>query len=717
MRVIFASAAVLGGVLCLLGPLLAVETKTWDQSSMADFENGTLTRLSLSSEGRLTLAPAVRELADASVTFLWALARDSKGNIYAGGGGLGGGKSKLLVIDPQGHSRTLAELEGVAVQALAVDAQDRIYAATSPDGRVYRVDAAGKADVFYDPKTKYIWALAFGRNGDLFVATGDQGEIHRVTPAGAGSVFFRTDETHARSLAVDKEGNLIVGTDPDGLILRVTPAGEGFVLYQTPKREVTAVAVAKDDTIYASAVNNRGQSTPPVNNAPPPAANPAQVARPAQPSPLTITTNPPALTGGSEVYHILADGYPRRVWTHPQDLVYALAFDERDRLVAGTGNRGAIYRIDSDHSYTRLLALEPTQVTGLLGAPGGTVYAVTGNIGKVFAIGPGLERSGTFESEILDSGAFSYWGRLMSEPASSSSVVWETRSGNLNRAQKSWSPWAAVMGGRIASPSARFLQYRATLISGAEISAVHIAHQMKNVAPVIEDAEITPANYRFPAPAPPGTPATPTLTLPALGRKSPAPAIPDSPSSATLNWAKGYIGARWTASDENGDTLSYRVEIRGMNETTWKVIRDKIRERYFSFDSTAFPDGRYVLRITATDAPSNPPDQALSTSRETDPFLIDNTPPELSELTANPVNGKLELRFHAKDALSWLGKAEYSVNGGDWMVVEPTTLLSDSTEHDYRTMLDLTPGETTVAVRVSDEQDNQALAKIIVMRN
>ena len=102
---------------------------------MADFEKGSLTRLSLSSDGGLTLAPAVKEIFDPSVTFLWAIARDSKGNIFAGGGGLGGTKAKLFQVDPAGKTKTLAELDGMAIQAIAIDRQDRVYAATSPDGK------------------------------------------------------------------------------------------------------------------------------------------------------------------------------------------------------------------------------------------------------------------------------------------------------------------------------------------------------------------------------------------------------------------------------------------------------------------------------------------------------------------------------------------------------------------------------------------------------
>jgi hypothetical protein len=713
--------AVTAAMLCLLAPLGAVETKTWEQSAMADFDKGVIKRLSLASDGRLTLAPTVKELADPAETFLWAVARDSKGNVYAGGGGLGGGKAKLTVIDAQGRSKTLAELDGLAVQAVAIDRQDRVYAATSPDGKVYRVDAAGKTEVFYDPKTKYIWALVFAPSGDLFVAAGDTGEIHRVTATGAGSVFFRSGETHVRSLAIDSSGNLIAGTDPAGLVLRVSPQGQGFVLYQSPKREITTVAVAANGDIYAAAAGTRPAVAPPP--APPPApvaqqqnaaAGAVQVTvRPAQPATGAVAP-PPAITGGSDLYRIQADGYPRKIWSHAQDLIYALAFDVQGRVLAATGNHGALYRIDSDHLYTRLLNLEPTQITGLAAGPGGALYAVTGNIGKVFALGPGLESSGTFESDVLDGAAFSYWGRIAHQPESDAGLSFETRSGNLNRTENNWSPWAKLSAGRIASPAARFLQYRLTLSAPAELNQVSVAYQMKNVAPVIGELEITPANYRFPAPAATPAAANPPITLPVLGSKPSTNVASEAANTPALNWAKGFLGARWLASDENGDTLLFTVEIRGKNETAWKLIRDKVRERYVSFDSAAFPDGEYVVRVTASDAPSNPPADALSGSRETAPFLIDNTPPEISGLAASPSGARLQVRFHVKDALSVLGKAEYSVNGGDWTVAEPTTRLTDATEHDYRLEIDKPAGEATIAVRAEDSYANQGVAKIVV---
>ncbi len=717
---------------CQLG---AVETVTWRQASSADFEQGEIKNLSLRSDGLLSLAPVFNEILDSSSPYLWALAEDSKGNVYAGGGGPGSPGARVYVISPEGKSRVLAELDALEVHALAVDRSDRLYAATSPDGKVYRIGADGKPVLFYDPAAKYIWALAFDAGGNLFVATGDQGLIHRVTPEGKGAVFYRTDETHARSLAIDGKGNLIVGTEPGGLILRISQSGEGFVLHQAAKREITSVAVAKDGSVYAAGVGNKQPAVaPPVITAPPqaPAQSPGTITVPAaaaqQPAvpPPTLTTPTVTIAGGSEVYRVYPDGYARRVWSNAQDIVYSISFDAQARPLLGTGNRGKIYRLDSDVLYTALVDATPTQVTDLYTGRQGRVYAATGNIGKVYRIGPTLEKEGSIESDVYDADLFSLWGRLNYRGVANGGVVRaETRSGNMDRPRKDWSPWAVVTldaegGGRVTSPRARFLQWRLTLQASAagaspDVQAVYVAYLPRNVAPVVEEIETTPANYRFPPQSLTLTPSK-SITLQPLGRsRRPSPPIPASESPVTMQYEKGQIGARWAASDENDDALLYKVEIRGVQETEWKLLKDKVKEKHLSWDSTAFPDGEYVIRVTATDAPDNPPGQELTGQLVSESFLIDNTPPEITGPSATRSAGKLVVRWKAKDALSAIQKAEYSVDGGDWLVVEPTTKVSDSSEHEYELSLEGIPaGEHTIAVRVSDDYDNQAVAKAVV---
>ena len=94
----------------------------------------------------------------------------------------------------------MAEFDALEIHAIAVDSKDRVYAATSPDGKIYRMSANGKSEVFYDPKQKYIWAMLCDPAGNLFVATGDQGEIHKVTPDGKGQRLLQ-DRRNACALA------------------------------------------------------------------------------------------------------------------------------------------------------------------------------------------------------------------------------------------------------------------------------------------------------------------------------------------------------------------------------------------------------------------------------------------------------------------------------------------------------------------------------------
>ena len=395
--------------------------------------------------------------------------------------------------------------------------------------------------MFYSPKQKYIWAMAFDSKGNLFVATGDQGEIHKVTPDGKGSVFFKTDETHVRSMAVDSKDDLIVGTDPGGLVLRVTPSGEGFVLYQMPKREVTSVAVAKDGTIYAAAVGTKQASLPGAVSAPvQQASTPTTVAAPGAtitvtpqraiaPPPASIST-PAGVRGGSDVYRIDPNGSPHQVWSHSQDVVYAIGFDSSGRVLLGAGNKGTIYRIESPTRYTSLLTMPATQITAFQQGHNGHLYAATGNVGKVYDIGPGLEHQGTLESDVFDSSMYSLWGRLSFEAnLNGGEVGLETRSGNLDQPQKNWSPWSAAItngkGGRIAAPAARFVQWKATLTAAGsghspELESVDVAYLPKNVEPSITTVEITPPNYRFPPPLAPILAVTQNLNLPPLGKRT-----------------------------------------------------------------------------------------------------------------------------------------------------------------------------------------------------
>jgi len=726
------SGLLLALAIALSLPARAVETKYWQENDETAFDKGTLKNVSLRSDGRLSLAPEVNEVYDTSVPYLWTIARDSKGNLYTGGGSSGNDNAKLFEISPSGKAKVLAAVPGLEIHTIAVNARDEIFAATNPDGKVWLIGRDGKTQVWFDPHTRYIWALAFDSHGNLYVATGDEGKVFRVTPDRKGSVFFNTQDTNARSLAVDKDDNVIVGTDPSGLILRVSPSGTGFVLHESARKEISALAIASNGILYAAANGTKqagGAPAPPPPQAATPAPAPSaaigqlgvKVAAPATSPPAAL--GPPTLAGGSDVYRIEPDGSPRRVWTSAQSLIYAIAFDANGLPLLGTGNSGRVYRLDNDILSTILLDVPPTQITAFVPGSNGLLYAVTGNIGKVYRIGPGQSNSGTYDSDVFDAVQFSHWGQFSMQGVTKGLAV-STRSGNVNRTQNNWSAWAPVhleadpgcescANGKVTSPAARFVQYRLELTGSGAVNEVDLAWLPKNVAPVIEQIEIAPANYRFPAPvaALPSSPSPATITLPALGTHhatSVAPVVEPASIAQALTYSKGTIGARWAASDENGDLLIYRVEIRGIHQPNWLPLRDKVREKYLDIDSTAFPDGEYELRVTASDAPGNPEGQALTASLVSDPFLIDNTPPVITNLTATHA----AIRWHARDARSNIVRAEFSINGGEWKMAAPIGGLFDSVEADFDVPASTSPGDV-VAARVIDDFDNTTVSSIV----
>jgi hypothetical protein len=721
----FLAAAALS---CVLLP--AVETKTWTQTEASEFEKGVLQGLALASNGRLTLAPVFDELFDPGVPHLWSVAVGKDGTVFAGGA-----EGRVFVIDSAGKGRLLVKLDGGAVYALAAQPNGDLLAAVSPDARIFRIDAKGQATLLHTSTAKYIWALWVEQQGTLLAATGEPGQIHRIGANGQAAVVFDSGEAHVRSLTADGKGSLVVGTEPGGLVIRVDAAGKGFILHQTGKREVTALTLGADGTIWAAASGRRSAlplpapvPAPAIPAQPRPAAAPAA---PGQPTPTAAATstppptmgpNPAALAGGSEIWRILPDGEPRLAWSHSQDVVYALALDGRGRTVAGTGNQGLVIRIESDSLSTRIADAEPSQVTALAVLPSGALAVAAANPGRLYRLGPQLQKDGSIESDVLDAGMFTYWGRLRYEAElRGGSVTLETRSGNTERPGLHWSAYQPVRD-RVASPSARFLGWRATLKAAPdgqspELSLVEVAYQSKNVAPAVELVEMTPMGYRFPQASALSSSGS-TLTLPPIGqpRRSTPPAASAQPSgSVTMNSAHSWRGARWKAADPNGDSLQFKLEIRGVEEREWKLLKSELEENRYSWDTTAFADGRYRLRVTATDQADNYPGQGLTASAESEPFVIDNTPPEVRNLTARIEGTKIRLRFQAADALSALASAEYSINGGAWVAVAPTTGITDSSVHDYAVEVDKPAGaEFTIAVKVVDEGDNVAVHKTVL---
>jgi hypothetical protein len=748
----------------------AEHTRTWRQASYEDFLKGTPHGIAIRSDGGLELAPKFSVIADADAPYLWSLRLDSKGALYAAGGS----PARVFRFDASSSSSATSkptavfESTDLVAQAIAFDSKGILYVATSPDGKVYRVSSSGEKAVFFDPKAKYIWDLAFGPDGVLYVATGDKGQIFAVPPDGKGELFYASDEAHIRVLAFDAHNNLLAGTEPSGRILRVTrattksastdkdlPASEGFVLYETSKREVTALAVAPDGKIYAAAVGEKqhGITQPPTTVI-------------TTPQGTTTITGGAVVTGGqpqgqapfipfpqqltSSIYRLSADGAPEELWTSREELVYSLAVNSDGRVLAGTGNTGTLLAIDGHGVFAQLAKSGSSQITGITRTSSGKLFLCTANPGKVFSLGPDYEAEGNYESRSFDAQLFSQWGRLDwwgarvstnekssaktgSKGAASSDhprVEFFVRSGNTEDPGKEWSRWYGPYtkpGSSTDCPAARFVQWKALIRDGHPgdgIDWVGLAYLPRNVAPVIDAIAVQDPGVRVQSTIimQPGQQQNVTLRMPqtsnptgvVISQSSSSPKFEQPPQGVR---EKGYQSVLWNAHDENDDDLRYAIYFRGENETEWKLLKDKLDQKFYSWDSTALPDGAYYLKIVATDAPSNPPALALTAERETERFVVDNTPPTVSELQANPARASgVTIKFVARDATSSIERAQYSVDGGNWIIVVPTGGISDAPEEHYEfSVAGLPSGEHTIGVRAYDRFENVGSGKTTVV--
>lgn len=693
---------------------LAQGTRTWEQSKFDDFEKGTPKGVAIRSDGTLELAPAMKQVYTTPSTYIWAIASDDRGNVYAAAGA----PARVYRITPEGQATVILAPSELQVQALAVDKSGVVYAATSPEGKVYRIEprtypvaAAAKpsappapagaqqnnaaaannaapldpnynSSIYFDPKTKYIWALAIGPDGRLYVATGDRGEIFRVDRVNTGSVFFKSDEAHIRAIVFDPKGNLIAGSDGSGLIYRISPAGEAFVLYSAPKKEITALALDAQGNIYAAGAGEKR------------AANANQMGSPSNPILATPTgfINPAGTPGnivpqiplpgmgatGSEIYRIAPDGSPKRLWSSREDLVYALGFDAEGHLLAGTGNKGKIYSIDSASQFTDLLKMSANQVIGFARGLNGATYAATSNLGKIFALQNSVLRDGTFESDVFDARIFSRWGRL--EARNTGNVEYFARSGNVDNPDRNWSTWKKIdlqKDPLFDAPSARFIQWRAILHSGNPapmMDSVRVNYLPKNVAPEVDDVSVQ-VGYRFQA--------TPRTVAQAASSNEQASQQAAMMQNVTPQRDRDSIAVRWTAHDENDDQLSSSIFYRGDNETRWKLLKNDLADRFYTFDAGLLPDGEYTIRIIASDEPAHSPEEASSGTRESSRFEVDNTPPAIFNLAAVVDAGQLHIIFTANDSFSVIRRAEFSIDAGDWQFVAPVGEISDSRQENY----------------------------------
>jgi len=688
------------------------EPSFWTVNSKSEILQGQARGVAIADDGTILLAPKLQKIFDTDQPYIWSSAIDSFGNLYIGTGNEG----KVFKVDKNGKATVIADFQELFVTAIAVSKDGKIFAATSPDGKVYQIDQNGKVEIYFNPKQKYIWALAVLADSSLAVATGEKGRIYVVKKVGdepEKSVFFQTKESHITCLTTDREGNLYAGTDPSGLVIKFSREGKPFALLDSSLREIRGLSVASDGSLYVLALS---ESVANLKASADQSTNSSYEAEEKAASSDYSATKPPKSKydlsdSKAVVYKIEANGSNKIIWNSSSIAGFSIVATD-DAVFIGTSDKGRIYEIFSNSGKEILLSQTDEGQVSTLIADGNRLLATSSNQGKVYEISQREKFSeGVYESRVFDAKVATSWGRIRWR--ANGDVVFQTRSGNTKKPDETWSNWIDVAkegnSGRIQSPKARFFQWRVILRNPiASVSEVKVSYLPDNIAPEITSIQVLPPNIgllpnqQFPV--------DPNSEV--AGIDPQALGIPQQSIPPRRVFQRGAVALQWTAEDRNSDKLVYSIYYKEVGESTFKILKENMTENFYTVDGTSLADGNYVFKIVASDSPSNPPEKALTGERITEPIQIDNTAPVVNVMSKNITQNKARIIFEAVEATTYIVRAEYSINGGEWKRIYPEDGISDSQKETYILEVALDQPEISVTLRVFDLNGNAGIGKV-----
>jgi hypothetical protein len=676
-----APLALLVAIAAWTGHAGAVGTRTFELDTIEKLSGGDLKGTSVSSDGVVRAGWSLGSVPLADTSASWSVVPFADGVLV----GVTDGKVMRVAAD---HATVFAETGAAAVTALAIGAGGAVFAATIPDGKIFRV-TQGKAELFATlPDVHNIWALAYDKKrGDLFAAVGPEGRVFRVAPNGASSVYLTTDEPNLVSLSLGPNGELYAGSSGRGLLYRVTGPGRAQVVYDFPgdtATEVRAIAVARSGAVYV--VDNE-YSEPP---------DPARRSLTSGRSAAGPTTAARPKPGKGALYRFDTRDRPEKMMHHDEFHYMSLALDDGDRPYVGTGVEGRVYSVDDAHVVTLVCDTDERQVGALLVTGGGkqpvSGYVASSDPAVVHRI---LGRGGAdsiWTSKPLDSGLRARFGRLTFR--TSGPIEVSTRTGNTAIPEATWSEWSPPVAnaGTIASPPGRYVQVRARWAGdpNAELSDVIVPFVTENVRPIVLEVGAQPRT----------------------GVRESKEGLPASGGEPPKH--DSVVKVSWKVENPDNDQLRYRVAFRREGQAQWRdVVRPEevLTKSEVDWDTLALPEGKYRLRVEASDEIANPPESVQKHALESAPVTIDNTPPVFRALG---LTGR-RLRARVTDGVGPIVRVEVAIDGRlEWRPLAPADGVFDSADEEVDS--DVTslvpPGSHIVAVRAFDEAGNAVTQEV-----
>jgi hypothetical protein len=672
----FISACVLAGLVlgAFVTPALAVGTRTFELRKGEDFKGGDLQGVAVDSSGEVRAGFNLGQVPATDATTIWSALALKDGSVLLGTGNDG----KILVFDGA-TVKVAAETGALVVTSLVEGWGGAVFAGTLPDGEVWKY-AGGKATKLAKLEgAEHVWQLAFDpKTKSLFAATGPQGKLFRIDQQGAAQVYFDAPEQHLMSVAVAPDGTVYTGASDKAKLYKIAGPGRAGVLYDFGRTEVRAIAVTDKGEVYAAANEVKpGTFTPSrkgVTNAATPAAK------------------PPKTTGKGTLYRFDVDGTPEQLLDDKDDYFTSLALGDDGKPYVGTGAEGRVYTVDKNHDEVLVADVEERQVSALI-LRGKQRFVVASDPAVMHPVRGVGGADAVWTSKVLDAGLRAHFGRL--DWVAAGQIELSTRSGNTLEPDDTWSPWSAPTATvtEVKSPAARFLQVRARFSRdpNAVLSSVTIPFVTDNLRAVVTSIEAE------------GAPSSLSTGVESSGG-------PPSKKSGTT------VSLKWKVENPDKDELRYKLQYRLIGTTNWFELldpRETLTKMAYSWETADLPEGRYRVRVTATDEISNPPDRVRHHEFESGIILVDNTPPTVPDLE---ITGK-RLRGTAVDGVGPIARIEASVTGSDeWVPFFPKDGVFDQAREAFDADISaLAPnGHLLLSVRVYDRAGNFVVRNVAI---
>jgi sugar lactone lactonase YvrE len=725
----------------------------WRHATAADFRTGKLEGVTVTSFGDVRLAPRLTKVAESAEPYFWSLAPGEDGSVYAGSGDNG----VIYRADASGKLTAWARTGELEVHALARGKDGTLYAGTSPHGRVFRVGPDGKPVLLREFKEKYILGLALSPDETtLYAATGGgAGKVYAVPLSGGEpTVAYEGGEDNVSALAVGPDGGVYAGTAPNGLVVKVAGPGvsKSAVLYDAAEPSVSGLAVSKDGVVFA-ATAPRG-----VLYRIAPGAAPRVVYDKAPGG--TLANLQMAQDGtlytasGATVIALNPTGDSVRTFDAASDIqILSVLLAPNGGLWASTGNTAGVYRLDSGNGTgsagegsltSPVLDARASARWGALrwaaGVPAGANVYLQTRSGDTAEPDPTWSDWSRPYAATIGETITSPPGRYLQYRAvlkGTAAGVAEDgpvlRTVELFYLTPNQAPQVALVaprggevwrGGKVvrwtgADPDRDTLQYEVTVSGDGG----------KTWKPLR-----TAAGARtFTAPATaPATSARATLPV------APQTAAPAAPVSATATANPDRALAELRSELERHPEISPEMRDRILADAPGQVSAAPLpvtaapsvavpvggvsapatRETSLPFDTTDLSDGTYLLRIAASDRPSNP-QGALTNEKVSGEFRVVNRPPTLvlfrkAVTVLADRSARVEGIALHRGGVAVRG-AQYRVDGGDWMAAVAQDGIFDSDSEPFAlTTASLPSGSHTVEVQTQDEAGNVASQQVTV---